>query len=130
MVNDKENYILADLTRIIIGCAYNVYHKLGAGFLEKIYENALAIELKKQGLKVFQQHPINVYYEEILIGEYFADLLIEDKVIVELKAVTELGKAHETQLVNYLKATGLEVGLLINFGDDIKIKRKVFQRVN
>jgi GxxExxY protein len=128
MDNTRQNYIHVELTREIIGCAYEVYHKLGAGFLEKIYENALAIELKNHGLKVLQQYPVNVYYDDILVGEYYADLFVEDKVIVELKAVSELAKAHETQLVNYLKATGIEVGLLINFGDDIRVKRKIMQR--
>ncbi|MDD2586992.1 MAG: GxxExxY protein [Syntrophomonadaceae bacterium] len=129
MINaDSYNYKYSDLTEKIIGCAYKVYNTLGAGFLEKIYENAMVFELKKQGLKVIQQHPINVYYEGQLMGEYYADLLIEDKVIVELKAISELTKAHETQLVNYLKATGITVGLLINFGDEIKIKRRILSK--
>lgn len=127
MENKEKNYIYSDLTEKIIGCAYKVYNKLGAGFLEKIYENALVIELKNQKLEVLQQSPINVYYEDVLIGEYVADLIIENKVIVELKAVSELSKSHEVQLVNYLKATGIEVGLLINFGNEIKIKRRVMQ---
>lgn len=123
-----DEYLYKDLTQKIIGCAYDVYHKLGGGFLEKIYENALVIELKKNDLKVLQQYPISVYYNNQVIGDYFADLLVEDKVIVELKAISELSKVHETQLVNYLKATGMEVGLLINFGEDIQFKRKVMQK--
>jgi len=127
MTNDDKKFLYNDLTERIIGCAYKVFYTLGAGFLEKIYENALVIELKKQGLKVQQQQPVNVYYEDKIIGEYFADLVIEEKVIIELKAVSELSRPHEVQLVNYLKATGIKVGLLINFGDELKIKRKIMQ---
>ena len=123
-MNDK-NLIHSDLTDEIIGCAYDVYNGLGQGFLEKVYENAFAIKLRKAGLKVEQQSPVKVYFEDELVGEYFADLLIDDKVILELKAVTELSKVHEVQLVNYLKATGIRVGLLINFGEKIKIIRRV-----
>ena len=125
MTNPDKNYKHSDLTEKIIGCAYKVYNELGAGFIEKIYENALMIELKNATLTAQQQYPVKVYYQEILIGDYVADIVVEDKVIVELKAVSHLTKAHEVQLVNYLKATKLEVGLLINFGDEISIKRKV-----
>ena len=125
MTNPDNNYKHTDLTEKIIGCAYKVYNELGAGFIEKIYENALMIELKNATLTAQQQYPVKVYYQEILIGDYVADIVVEDKVIVELKAVSHLTKAHEVQLVNYLKATKLEVGLLINFGDEISIKRKV-----
>ena len=125
MTNPDNNYKHIDLTEKIIGCAYKVYNELGAGFIEKIYENALMIELKNATLTAQQQYPVKVYYQEILIGDYVADIVVEDKVIVELKAVSHLTKAHEVQLVNYLKATKLEVGLLINFGDEISIKRKV-----
>ena len=125
MTNPDNNYKHTDLTEKIIGCAYKVYNELGAGFIEKIYENALMIELKNVALTAQQQYPVKVYYQEILIGDYVADIVVEDKVIVELKAVSHLTKAHEVQLVNYLKATKLEVGLLINFGDEISIKRKV-----
>ncbi len=124
----NQNYLYSDLTEKIIGCAYTVWHKLGAGFLEKVYENALAIELRMQEIKVIQQYPIKVLYEKIVIGEYVADLFIEDKVIVELKVASDISKAHEAQLINYLKATDIEIGLLINFGDDIKIKRKIMQK--
>lgn len=130
MTNADKNFRHADITDKIIGCAYKVYHILGAGFLEKIYENALVIELRQIGLEVVQQHPIKVNYKGNTIGDYYADLLVENRVIIELKAITELSKVHETQLVNYLKATGVEVGLLINFGDDISIKRKVMQDRN
>ena len=117
-----------ELTEKIIGCAFKVYNQLGAGFLEKIYENALAIELKDAGLSAQQQYPIKVYYNEIVIGDYIADMVVEDRVIIELKAVNNLAKAHEVQLVNYLKATKIEVGLLINFGDTISVKRKVLSK--
>lgn len=104
---------------------YKVFDKLGSGFLEKVYENALKIELEKNGFKVIQQYPIKVFYDDTLVGEYFADLLVEDKIIIELKAATELSKAHETQLINYLRSTGYQVGILINFGDKLTIRRKV-----
>ncbi|MEA1962363.1 MAG: GxxExxY protein [Bacillota bacterium] len=127
-MSDQEKRLLYhDISEQVIACAYKVFHVLGAGFLEKVYENALAVELRKRGLTVVQQHPINVYYEDILVGEYCADLIIENKIVVELKAISTLTKAHEVQLVNYLKATGMQVGLLINFGDDISFKRKVMQ---
>jgi len=128
MNQNNSNYIYSELTNKVIGCAYKVYTELGAGFLEKIYENALVIELKQSNLRVSQQYPIKVYYKDIVIGDYFADLVVEDKIIIEIKAISDLNKAHEVQLVNYLKATRKEVGLLINFGDKIKIKRKVLQK--
>lgn len=112
------------LTRQIIGCAYKVHNALGAGFLEKVYENALRIELVKQKLKVIQQAPIKVYYEGEMVGDYFADLWINERVIVEIKAVENLHKRHEVQLVNYLTATGVDIGLLINFGSSVQVKRK------
>ena len=127
MIN-ADNYMYTELTEKIIGCAFKVYNQLGAGFLEKIYENALAIELKDAGLSAQQQYPIKVYYNEIVIGDYIADMVVEDRVIIELKAVNNLAKAHEVQLVNYLKATKIEVGLLINFGDTISVKRKVLSK--
>jgi GxxExxY protein len=125
MISTDNNLIHSDLTEKIIGCAYDVYNKLGSGFLEKVYENALAVKLKKSGILAIQQAPIKVYFEEELVGEYFTDLLVDDKVIVELKAVSEFAKIHEVQLVNYLKATGIKVGLLINFGEQVKIIRRV-----
>ena len=115
-----------EITSKIIAAFYVVYNTLGYGFLEKVYENALVIELEKRGLTVKQQVPIQVYYEGKMVGEYFADLLIDDKVIVELKAVGDIVAAHEAQLVNYLKATKIEVGLLLNFGTEAKFKRKIF----
>jgi len=125
MIGTDKNYIFPELTEKIIGCAYTVFNTLGSGFLEKVYENALKLEIEKEGLKVIQQPPINVLYGGQTVGEYFADLIVSDKVIVELKAIDSLNKIHEVQLVNYLKATGFRVGLLINFGEAIKIVRRV-----
>lgn len=119
-----------ELTSKIINAFYKVYNELGYGFLEKVYENALFIELTNQGLWVKKQQRIRVYYQEIEVGEYFADLLVEEKVIVELKAAESLADEHERQLLNYLKATDKEVGLLLNFGKKPQFKRKVFQNIN
>ena len=113
-----------DITEKRIGAAYKVANTLGAGFLEKVYENALAIELKKSGLSVKQQYSLPVYYEDELVGKYFADLFVEDSVIVELKAVRELVSEFSAQVINYLKAARIKTGLLINFGKPkIDIKR-------
>jgi len=113
-----------DLTQKIIGCAYTVHNKLGPGFLEKVYENALRIELEKLGLVVKQQEPINVTYDGQVVGEYYADLWVDERVVVELKAAQTLVKQHEVQLVNYLTATGINNGLLLNFGPSMQVKRK------
>jgi len=115
-----------DVTRAIIQALYKVYNTLGYGFLERVYENALAYELARQGLEVRQQWPIRVYYDGHLMGEYFADLLVGSRVIVELKAVENLCPEHEAQLLNYLKATEIEVGLLLNFGPKPDFRRKIF----
>jgi len=112
------------LTQTIIGCAFKVHNTLGPGFLEQVYENAMCIELANQGLHAKQQAPITVTYDSQIVGEYFADLWVEDCVIVELKAVQKLAKQHEVQLVNYLTATGVDTGLLLNFGDSVQVKRK------
>jgi GxxExxY protein len=113
-----------ELTKTIISCAYTVHNKLGPGFLEKVYENALRIELEKQGLRVKQQEPISVTYDGHIVGEYCADLWVDERVLVELKAAQTLAKDHEVQLVNYLTATGVNDGLLINFGPSVQVKRK------
>jgi GxxExxY protein len=113
-----------DLTQTIIGCAYTVHNSLGSGFLERVYENALRIELQKQGLTVKQQAPILVTYGGEIVGEYYADLWINESVVVELKAVQTLVREHEVQLVNYLTATHIDVGLLLNFGTSVQVKRK------
>jgi len=110
----------------IIKAFYNVYNSLGYGFLEKVYENAMIIELRKLGLNVQRQLPIKVFYEEQLVGEYFADIIVEGNIIVELKAAENLCDAHEFQLINYLKATELEIGLLLNFGKKPQFRRKIF----
>lgn len=123
---NEINYKHSELTERIIKEAYYVYNILGYGFLEKIYVNALFIRLKSSGLFVKKQFPIGVHFENELIGEYYADLIVEKKVILEIKAVENLHPAHEVQLVNYLKATNIEVGLLINFGEKLEIKRRVF----
>jgi GxxExxY protein len=112
------------LTQIIIGCAYRVHNALGAGSLEKVYENALRLELLEAGLAVWQQAPIPVYYRGHAVGEYYADLMVADRVIIEIKAVQTLAKEHEVQLVHYLTATEIEDGLLINFGPSVQVKRK------
>ena len=109
----------------IISAAFTVYKKLGFGFLEKIYENALVIELRKMGMHVEQQMPLSVFYDEHEIGHYSADLFVESNIIVELKSVTTLVPEHEVQLVHYLTATGIDLGLLLNFGKKgVEIKRK------
>ena len=113
-----------DLTQKIIGCAYKVHNTLGPGFLEKVYENALRIELEKLGLRVKQQEPINVEYEGQVVGEYYADLLVDRRVVVEVKATQAIAKEHEVQLVNYLTATRIDLGLLLNFGPSVQVKRK------
>jgi GxxExxY protein len=110
-----------ELSQKIIGAAYNVHKELGQGFLEKVYKNALAIELQEAGINCALEVPMSVLYRGVVVGDYVADMIVEDKVIVEVKAVAE----HEVQLVNYLKATGLQVGLLINFGRSVQAKRRV-----
>ncbi len=116
-----------DFTEKIIQAYYNVYNELGYGFLERVYENAMIIELEEMGLNVVKQYPIKVYYKKRIVGDYFADILVENKVIIELKATTQLHPEHEIQLRNYLKATDIEVGLLFNFGKKPEFKRKVFE---
>jgi GxxExxY protein len=115
-----------EITDAIIKAFYHVYNTLGYGFLEKVYENALAVTLRKWGLTVVQQQQITVYFEGERVGEYFADLLVVERVIVEIKAVDSLCQAHEAQLLNYLKATDIEVGLLLNFGPKAQMRRKIF----
>jgi GxxExxY protein len=114
------------LTRTIIGCAYEVHNVLGFGFLESVYEKSLLIELEKKGLRAEHQKPLKVYYDGQSVGDYIVDILIGDRIIVELKSVQQLIQAHEVQLVNYLTATGLEVGLLLNFGPlKVDVKRRI-----
>ncbi|HQW46957.1 MAG: GxxExxY protein [Bacteroidetes bacterium] len=119
-------YKHSNITDLIIKAFFNVYNKLGYGFLEKVYENAMLIELRNLGLNVVNQKCIKVYYDEIEVGQYTADLIVEEVVIVELKAAESLCEEHEAQLTNYLKATNIEVGLLMNFGKSAQFKRKIF----
>ncbi|HFE67436.1 MAG TPA: GxxExxY protein [Chloroflexi bacterium] len=120
----------SDLTDKIINAFYKVYNQLGYGFLEKVYENALAIELRKRGHDVAQQVSIDVYYDGVIVGEYKADLLVGNLVLCELKATRKLAKEHEAQILNYLKATSYEVGLLLNFGPKPEIKRRATSNKN
>jgi len=115
-----------ELSEKIIKSFYNVYNTLGYGFLEKVYENAMMLDLRKAGLKCENQVPIKVIYQKETIGEYFADILVENKIIIELKAIKQLTKQDEAQLLNYLSSTKIEVGLLLNFGKKPEIKRKIF----
>jgi GxxExxY protein len=121
-----ENYKHKDVTDKIIQAFYCVYNELGFGFLENVYQNALYFELLNSGFKVESQKAIDVYYKTQLVGKYKADLLVNDLIILELKAVDYLVEEHELQLINYLKATDKEVGLLLNFGTKPEIRRKIF----
>ncbi len=116
----------AETTEAIIQRFYHVYNTLGFGFLEKVYENSMRVSLEESGFTVKQQFPIDVVFEGVNVGDYFADLLVDDKVVIELKAAQAISPDHEAQLLNYLKATGLEVGLLLNFGPKAEFRRKVF----
>jgi GxxExxY protein len=118
--------MLNALSERIIGCAFTVANGLGSGFLEKVYENALAHELRKAGLTVAQQHSVSVIYDDVIVGEYAADLLVEAAVVVELKAVRALDDVHQAQCMNYLRATGMHLCLLLNFGKPrLEIRRIV-----
>ena len=124
----STDFLHTELTSTIIRCFYNVYNKLGYGFLEKVYENALMIELDKNGLFVEKQKPIQVFYDDQVVGMYFADLVVENIIILELKATASLCQEHEFQLINYLKATDIDLGLLLNFGKKPEVKRKIFTK--
>ena len=115
-----------ELTKSIIGIYYNVYNELGFGFLEKVYHKALLIELRQNGYKIDSEKKVNVYYKNEVVGEYIPDVIINEAVIVELKCVEYLTDIHENQLLNYLKATDCEVGLILNFGKDPQFIRKIF----
>ena len=121
-----QDFQYKELTEKIIKIFYSVYNKLGYGFLEKVYENAMMIEFRREGIPVVPQSPIKVFYEGEIIGEYYADILVDNKVIVEIKAAKRLVEENEAQLLNYLKATDIEVGLLLNFGTRPELKRKAF----
>ena len=116
----------SELTEKIIGCSYRVYNRMGYGFLESVYEKCMMIELRKAGLLAEAQKPITVNYDGEVVGEFVADIVVEDTAILELKAVRRVVQAHEVQLVNYLVATGKPVGLLLNFAEQkVEVKRKV-----
>jgi GxxExxY protein len=117
-----------ELTGKIIECAFKVHNNLGFGFLENVYRNALMIELTKADLSAEMERRIQVSYDGQVVGDYVADIVVDNKVILELKSVKELHPAHDAQLVNYLKATGMEIGLLINFSERVDVKRKVLDR--
>ena len=123
---DYQDFKHKELTEKIIKIFYSVYNKLSYGFLEKVYENAMMIEFKREGILAVSQSPMKVFYEGEIISEYYADILVDNKVIVEIKAAKQLVEENEAQLLNYLKATDIEVGLLLNFGTKPEVKRKVF----
>ena len=125
---DKQS--LDKLTERIIGCAYQVSNRLGIGFVEKVYENALMFDFEKEGISANSQSPIKVLYKNKIVGEYFADILVDEKIIIEIKASKILAAEHEAQLLNYLKATNIEVGLLLNFGPKPEIKRRATSNKN
>jgi GxxExxY protein len=115
-----------ELTETIIGCAYKVHNKMGFGFLESVYEKCLLKELRKAGLDAESQKPITVYYDDEIVGDFVADIIVNDTIILELKSVRRIIRAHEVQLVNYLVATGKPLGLILNFGEGkVEVKRKV-----
>lgn len=120
------NFLHKRLSDAILKIYYEVYNNLGYGFLEKVYQNAMYLELKNQGYNVEPQKQIKVYYKEMVVGEYYADLLIDNTIILELKACECLMDAHKAQLINYLKATDIEVGLLLNFGETPEFKRFIY----
>ncbi|MBP6872770.1 MAG: GxxExxY protein [Bacteroidales bacterium] len=115
-----------DLSNQIIRSFYKVYNTLGYGFLEKVYENALYLELINNGIYVKKQCPVQVYYDGTIVGNYYADIIVEDKIILELKSASTMAPEHEYQLINYLKATEIEVGILLNFGKEPQFSRKIF----
>jgi GxxExxY protein len=115
------------ITRVVIGCAFEVINELGAGFVESVYERALLVALRQKGVAAISQHPIKVMFRGVCVGEFVADIFVEQKVIVELKAVKAVAPEHQAQVINYLNATGIEVGLLINFGNP-KLEYKRFTR--
>jgi len=125
-MSTQHNFKHSELTSEIIKAAYYVYEYHGFGYVESVYQNSLAICLRKRGFTVKIEEPITVYFETEVVGNFKADLIVNDTVIVELKAVEKIHPKHEVQLVNYLKSTAIEVGLLINFGEELKVKRKVF----
>jgi len=127
MTNVKPQYKHSELTESIINAFYHVYKTLGYGFLEKVGTNALVHELRKRGYTVKTKVPLKVYYDGVVVGEYEADLIVNELIIVEIKAVEALAPEHEAQLLNYLRATNIEVGLLLNFGPKPQVKQKIYE---
>jgi GxxExxY protein len=120
-----------EITHKIIGCAYKIFNKLGFGFLESVYQNAMLLELNRSGLEAEKEKPLKVFYDAHLVGEFYVDLLVDDEIIVELKSIQNLSRQHEVQLVNYLNGLRKEIGLLINFGPEgVEVRRKYRQPVN
>ena len=120
-----KKYIYEELTEKIIGAAYTVHNNLGFGFLEKVYQNSLLIELDVLGISAKKEVPIKVYYKNTVVGDYFADIVVDQKIILEIKSIKKILPIHEVQLLNYLKATNYKLGLLINFGSSVEVKRKI-----
>ncbi|BCR05286.1 hypothetical protein DESUT3_23550 [Desulfuromonas versatilis] len=121
-----KNIEHSEISDLIICSFYNVYNRLGHGFLEKVYRNALQIEMEEKDLEVESEYPISVFYKETIVGEYFADLLVNNCIVIEVKSCRKLVSEHDAQLFNYLKATGRKVGLLLNFGPKPEFRRRVF----
>jgi len=130
MKADKSGLIEADLTEKVIGVFYSVYNELRHGFVEGVYENALAFALREEGLYVEQQAPLSVSFRGRIVGEFRADLVVEKRLLIELKVASKINDAHEAQLLNYLKTTGLHVGLLLNFGPTAQVRRRIFDSKN
>ncbi|MFY8213037.1 MAG: GxxExxY protein [Flavobacterium sp.] len=120
------NFPHQELTKTIIGIYYDVYNEMGHGFLEKVYQNSMIVELQSRGLKVESQKKINVFYKQVVVGEYIPDIIVNNSVIVELKCVEYFNESHQAQLINYLKSTECEVGLLLYFGNDPQFIRKIY----
>jgi GxxExxY protein len=129
MEADKSGLIDELLTQRVIGAFFDVYNELGHGFLEQVYENALALALRQSGLEVMQQASVDVMFRGKRVGEYRADILVPGRLLIEVKAATTLAPGHEAQLINYLKATGIPVGLLLNFGPNAQFKRRVHSSI-
>ncbi|MBN1267277.1 MAG: GxxExxY protein [Anaerolineales bacterium] len=127
MKNEEKNLLQRVITRAVIGCAVEVINELGSGFLESVYEKAMLLALHQKGISAVPQMPVTVWFRGVSVGEFYTDILVEKEVMVELRAVNEITPIHETQIINFLKATGIEVGLLINFGTP-KLQYKRYTR--
>jgi GxxExxY protein len=125
-MNLDSEYLYSELSDNVINCFYKVYNTLGFGFLEKIYQKSLEIELNRNKINFESQYPVNVYYDNLIVGEFYADILVEKKIILEIKAIEKLVKENENQLINYLKSTDIQVGLLLNFGKEPEVKRRIY----